>query len=243
MYEAGRLRGLPAADFRTFILGAYGAKAAKSDDGADIHGWKARLPVWVGAPDIESQVSARDVLNFANAVRRSPEYEDAHLRDGAMLAWGFSPEAREAAKRLRDRERLNLDFVRLQQIDIDSAGFRQHIVQKSPDYSGFMTFIHPLHVEVGVKSLGGRNFKFDAGDSAVMNPGAEIVNVQWDFNYDGKRFAADPGHLFKREGTGKKRRAVLTATHRFESAGTHRTACRVQDSLGGEGMAVVEVTV
>ena len=76
-----------------------------------------------------------------------------------------------------------------------------------------------------------------------MNSGAEIINVQWDFNYDGQRFAATPGYSFQRAGSGQNKKPVLQVTQKFSRTGKFRVACRVQDSRGGEAMwsGVVEV--
>ena len=81
---------------------------------------------------------------------------------------------------------------------------------------------------------------FDAGDSAVLNFGAEIVNVQWDFDHDGRRFAATPGYSFRRD---KNKKPELRVTHKFERTGAFRVACRLQDSRGGEGTWTGEVEV
>ena len=237
IYEAERLAEMPAAEFREFVLRAWGAtRIGTTDDGPDIHGWRNQLPVRVGAPGLDSQVKAPDVLAFANAIRRTTEYRQDHLRDGVMLAWGFAPDAAHVADRLREREAIDVNFVRLKQIRIGDAEFREHIVSRSTDradYSEFLTFVQPPVVDVGYRALGGRSVTFDAGDTAVVNPGAVIINVQWDFNYDGERFTATPGYSLRRR-KGKDVRPELRVTHKFKRAGTFRVACRVQDSRGGE---------
>ena len=239
IYEAERLSAMPAAEFREFVLRAWGAtRIGEAADGPDIHGWRNRLPVWVGAPGLDSQVGAPDVLAFANAIRRTTEYQQDHLRDGVMLAWGFAPDAAQVADRLRERETIDVNFVRLKQIRIGDAEFREHIVSRSTDradYSEFLTFVQPPVVNVGYRKLGGKNVTFDAGDTAVVNPGAKLINVQWDFDYDGRRFTATPGYSFRRS-KGKDKKPELRVTHKFNRAGTFQVACRVQDSRGGEGL-------
>ena len=135
--------------------------------------------------------------NFANAVRQTPQYQQANLRDGIMLAWGFGPDAVAAAEQLRVQGEVDVNFVRIGQVRIGDDGFREHIVRRSTDkadYSEFLTFIQPPVVDVGYRALGGQAVTFDAGDTAVVNPGAEIINVQWDFNYEDKiGFSATPG--------------------------------------------------
>ena len=239
IYEAERLSAMPAAQFRKFVLRAWGAtRSGEADDGPDIHGWRNQLPVWVGEPGLVSQATAADVRAFANAIRRTAQYQQANLRDGVMLAWGFGPDAEDVADRLRQREAIDVNFVRLKQIRIGDAEFREHIVGRSTDradYSEFLTFVQPPVVDVGYRKLGGKNVTFDAGDTAVVNPGAKLINVQWDFDYDGQRFTATPGYSFRRS-KGKDKKPELRVTHKFARAGTFRVACRVQDSRGGEGL-------
>ena len=235
IYEAQRLSQMPPDQFRDFVLRCYGGRqrSGESTDGP-IHGWRGRHPIWIGRPGLASQAATEDVLGFANAIRRTPEYQDANLRDGTMLAWGFSPQAREAAEQLRNLGELDVNFVQLSQIEIGSLDFRRHVMGQSTDkadYSEFLTFIQPPVVEVAYRANGGRAVTFDAGDSVVMNAGAEIINVQWDFNYDGQRFAATPGYSFTRD---KNKKPQLQGTHKFSRTGEVMVACRIQDSKGGE---------
>ena len=94
IYEAERLSAMPAEQFRDFVLRAYGAtRIGHPDDGPDIHGWRNQLPIWVGESALDSQASGADVQAFANAIRQTTQYQQANLRDGVMLAWGFGPDA------------------------------------------------------------------------------------------------------------------------------------------------------
>lgn len=243
IYEAERLSAMPPEQFRDFVLRAYGATRVENDSDADIHGWHNQLPIWVGAPALASQATAAEVLAFANAIRRTLQYQQANLRDGVMLAWGFGEDARQAAEELRRQEAVDVNFVRLAQFSIGDDGFREHIVSRSTDkadYSDFLTFVRPPVVSVGHRALGGNAVTFDAGDTAVVNSGAKLINVQWDFSYDGRRFSATPGYSFQR---GQNKQPQLVVTHKFAGPGLRRVACRVQDSRGGEGLWQGEVEV
>ena len=243
IYEAERLSAMPPEQFRDFVLRAYGATRVENDSDADIHGWHNQLPIWVGAPALASQATAAEVLAFANAIRRTLQYQQANLRDGVMLAWGFGEDARQAAEELRRQEAVDVNFVRLSQVRIGDDGFREHIVSRSTDkadYSDFLTFVRPPVVSVGHRALGGNAVTFDAGDTAVVNSGAKLINVQWDFSYDGRRFSATPGYSFQRD---RNKQPQLVVTHKFAGPGLHRVACRVQDSRGGEGLWQGEVEV
>lgn len=240
VYEADRLSRMPANQFREFVLRAFGA--VPDDEQAGIHGMKGAVPVWVGEPSQRAAVTAKEVEAFANAVRRSLRYRQDNLRDGIMLAWAFRPDATKAAEKLREMERVDLNFIRLEQIRIDSPRFREHVVALSTekaDYATLLTFVQPPKVEVGWKRLAPRTYVFDVSDTAVLNVGAKIVNVQWDFNY-GKRFTSTPGYSFIR---GANREPALQAQYEFPKVGRFRIACKVQDDLGGEGLWVGELDV
>lgn len=236
IYEADRLSQMPVLDFRHFVLNAYGASRIEDLSGV-IHGWRNQLPIWVGQPGLDDQATAEDVQAFANAVRRTEQYQQANLRNGEMLAWGFRPDAAEAADRLRQREAIDVNFIQLAQIRIGDDEFRRHVVRRSTDmadYSDFLTFIQPPVVDVGWRALGGRSVTFDAGGTAVVNPGAVLINIQWDFDYEGETFSATPGYSLQQDK--KTKRPLLKVTHKFPRTGTFHVACRVQDSRGGEGM-------
>ena len=233
IYEAKRLSETPPDQFRQFVLRAYGAVPDDSEPG--IHGHKGAIPVWVGEPSQKSQVTAEDVVNFANAVRKTVRYQQDNLRDGTMLAWAFRPDAVQAAQQLREQEATDLNFIRLDMVRIDSPKFREHVNVLSTDkadYSTFLTFVLPPRVEVGWKKLNGLTYRFDVSETIVLNSGGKIINVQWDFNYQGI-FTSTQGFSFIR--TAKKEPA-LQVDYTFPPTGRYHIACKVQDDVGGEGL-------
>lgn len=240
VYEARRLAEAPTEQFRGFVLRAFGAVVEEREE--DIHGYKGALPVWVGEPDQKRAVTAADVQTFANAIRKTLRYQQDNLRDGIMLAWAFRPDAQEASERLRRLEQTDLNFIRLDTIRIDSPRFREHVTALSTqnaDYQNFLTFIQPPKVEVGYKRIAPCIYMFDVSDTAMMNAGAKIINVQWDFDYDG-RFASTPGFSFVH---GSKAEPTAQAQCEFPEAGKRRIACKVQDDMGGEGLWIGEIEV
>lgn len=233
IYEAGRLSETPPDQFREFVLRAFGARPDESQPG--IHGTKGALPVWVGAPSQRTAVSAKNVEDFANAIRKTVRYRQDNLRDGIMLAWAFRPDAVKAAERLRELEQTDLNFIRLEQIRVDSPRFREHVAALSTDhadYESFLTFVQPPKVEVGWKRITMRTYKFDVSETVVLNVGARIINVQWDFDY-GQRFSSTPGYSFNRS---EKNEPALQTQYEFPKIGVFRIACKVQDDMGGEGL-------
>lgn len=247
VYEAEKLSAMPPEPFRDFVLACYDARIPSNEQA--IHGYKgarARVPVWVGSPGLTARVTAAEVNEFAQAIGGLDRYRgEEALRDGVMLAWGFAPDAVRVAEELREREALNLSFVRLEQVRIDSPSFRSHIASQSTergDYSEFLTFVQPPDVEFGYRRLKPRHYEFDAGDTEVLNVGAKIINVQWDFDYDGHTFRAARREWFRR-GKGRNPAPILDTQHTFSRSGRFTVACRVQDDKGGEGMHTAEVDV
>ena len=238
VYEAKRLSESPPEQFRAFVLRCFGARDEEQDAG--IHGYKGAIPVWVGEPDQSNAVTASDVQVFANAIRKTLRYKQDNLRDGFMLAWAFRPDATEAVERLRRLEQTDLNFIRLDMVRIDSPRFREHVAAlstKHADYENFLTFVQPPRVEVGFRRVAPLTYNFDMSETIVMNPGAKIINVQWDFDY-GKRFSSTPGYSFR---VRSKKEPALRAQYEFPSAGRRLIACRVQDDMGGEGLGIVEI--
>ena len=240
VYEARRLAEAPPEQFRGFVLRAFGAVAEEREQG--IHGYKGAIPVWVGEPDQKKAVTAQNVQDFANAMRKTLRYKQDNLRDGIMLAWAFRPDATEAAERLRRLEQTDLNFIRLDMIRIDSPRFREHVTALSTDhadYENFLTFVQPPRVEVGYKRIAARTYKFDVSETVIMNAGAKIINVQWDFDY-GKRFSSAAGYSFVRS---SKKEPELQVQYEFPTTGKRRIACKVQDDMGGEGLWTAEIEV
>ena len=240
VYEAQRLSKAPPEQFRAFVLRCFGARDETQDEG--IHGYKIAIPVWVGDPNQRNAATAEDVQAFANAIRRTLRYRQDNLRDGFMLAWAFRPDAADAAERLRRLENTDLNFVRLDMVRIDSPRFREEVTALSTghaDYQNFLTFVQPPRVELGFRRIASRTYRLDVSESIVMNPGAKIINVQWDFDY-GERFSSTLGYSFVR---GSKKGPELQAQFEFPAVGKRRIACKVQDDIGGEGLRTVAINV
>jgi site-specific DNA-methyltransferase (adenine-specific) len=238
VYEARRLSQMPEREFRAFIVRCFGATPNTDPNEPHIHGYKGSVPVWVCPPDARYEVRHTDVVAFANAVRHSIRYKQSDLRDGVMLGWAFTPEAREAAEQLRQRAGVDVNFIRLELIRIDSPRFREHVAKLSTnhaDYENFLTFIQPPRVEVGYERLAPLTYRFDVSDTVVVNPNAKMINVQWDFDYDGRQFRSTQGYALSK--------ASEPVVYKFPRAGKFTIACKVQDDKGGEGMWVGEVEV
>ena len=234
IYEAPKLTKFKAAEFREFVVRAFGGKPEGVS--AAIHGVRYGVPLFVGEPARSSRVGKEEVGRFAKAV-----YEERRANHGVMLAWNFGPEARRAAEILAARENKRIDFVRLNLVRLEADEFREHVVSKHKDYGALLSFIQPPEVRVAVRRMGRLRYEFDVSESVSLNKNGAIANVQWDFDYREGRFTSTQGYAFLRDkGTG---RPVLVVEHEFPEAGKHTIACSVQDDQGGERTVAQTVEV
>jgi len=233
VYEIPRLENLSIAEFREFVVKAFGGKPENVSP--HIHGSRAGVPLYVGEPSRRTKITKDDVVNFSKAI-----FKDRKTNFGTMLAWNFGPDAKRAAEILAARENKRIDFVRLSLIRLESDEFREHIVIKHKDYGGLLSFVQPPDVIVRYERIGKLKYRFDVSESVSLNKDGMIANVQWDFNYRGK-FSSTEGYSFLRDKvTG---RPVLVVEYEFPKVGKYEIACSVQDDRGGEKTVVLELEV
>ena len=125
------------------------------------------------------------------------------------------------------KHKTDLNFIRMNMIRIDSLRFREHVTALSThnaDYENFLTFVQPPKVEVGHKRIGTRIYVFDVSETAILNAGAKIINVQWDFDYD-KRFSSTPGYSFVHR---SNKEPELQAQYEFQTSVSSTIECRIE---------------
>lgn len=233
VYEVDRLTELDDTTFREFVVRAYAGRLATGRP--EIHGYKGSEPLFVGAALQEQAIGVDEVGAFAKAVlQRGGEGEAA----GTMLAWAFTREAQIAAERLLAERRANIRFVRLKLVTLESPEFKAHVVERSPQYEHLLTFVLPPAVRFAAERIGARRYRFDASESQSLNAGGSLINVQWDFDY-GHYFTSSRGFEFAR----KKDALAMDAEYTFGREGTFKIACRMQDDVGGQATAIVELAV
>lgn len=111
------------------------------------HGMKGAIPVWVGEPDQMKAVTAQNVRRPKNAAVQSSRRDHARL--------GLPPR-RYGGGGATAPEQTDLNFIRLEQIRIDSPRFCKHVsalTTDHADYENFLTFVQPSRVEVGYKRI------------------------------------------------------------------------------------------
>lgn len=233
IYEVPELVNMNNETFRNFILSAYNARLASSE--GLIHGYKQTTPIFVGKPSQEVPITENEVIEFAkDIVKRKGHHQ------GTMIAWGFTIGARNAAQQLAAQHAIAIDFVKLQLIPIESNEFKEHITSKHPEYKNFLKFIVPPQVRISTQRVDDLEYEFDVSESVSLNPSGRIINVQWDFSYNGERFISTPGYSFLGMENNKP---VLKVNYEFNSAGKKMIACKVQDDEGGEKIEILELEV
>ncbi len=140
---------------------------------------------------------------------------------------------------LEDEKGMSVEFVKISFVPIESEEFRKHITSKHKEYSDLLVFILPPEVRVKFKRTAPLAYEFDISESTSLNIGGKIMNVQWDFDYDGK-FVSTQGYSFIRS---DKNLPKLSVAYTFPTAGTKKIACKVQDDKGGEHTEMIEFEV
>jgi hypothetical protein len=225
IYEAPRLESYTAAQFREFVVKAFGGRPEGVSPA--IHGVRYGIPLYVGEPSRDSRITKEDVARFARTV-----YEERRANHGVMLAWNFGPDARKAAEILAARENKRIDFVRLSLVRLEADEFREHVVSKHPDYGPLLSFIQPPEVRVAARRVKALTYEFDVSESVSLNKDGAIANVQWDFDYKAGKFTSTQGYTFLHDK--KTGRPALIVEYAFPKAGAYTVACSVQDDQGGE---------
>lgn len=233
VYEVPKLVELSNESFRNFVISAFNGRHS-TEEGL-IHGYKNGVPIFVGSSSQDDTITKSDVVAFAKEILTK---KNKHT--GTMIAWAFAPSAQEAAHKLAAAHTASIDFVKLELLPLESDLFREHITSKHPEYRNLLKFILPPEVRISVKQIGSREYEFDVSESVSLNPSGKIVNVQWDFNYDGKRFISTRGYSFIGMQNNKP---ILKISYTFDSYGKRLIGCKVQDDEGGEKVHIFELNV
>jgi DNA modification methylase len=233
VYEVPELIKMKEETFRNFIISAYNGRLTSSE--GLIHGYKQAVPLFVGSPSQDDPITESEVVKFAkDIVKRRGHHQ------GIMIAWGFTLGARNVAKQLEMQHAVAIDFVKLQLVPIESNEFKAHVTSKHPEYKNLLKFILPPQVRISTKRIANLEYEFDVSESVSLNQSGKIVNVQWDFSYNGERFISTPGYSFLGM---ENYKPVLKINYKFSSAEKKKIACKVQDDEGGEKIEVMELEI
>jgi DNA modification methylase len=221
IYDISHLRQETPEGFRSFVIAAFGGRL--SDVPGPIHGYRGNEPLHVGSADPDSPLDGPELADFAKEVLATRDVERA-----TVLAWGFTPVARELSERLARRQ-VRVRLVRLNLVPIETPEFREHVSTKGPSYEHLLSFVLPPIVSLRIESIGSRKHRFDASATVPANPNARIVSAQWDFDYSGVFSSTDGFELGR-----KRNEPLLVVEYTFPRRADYQIAVRVQDDLGGE---------
>ena len=221
-YDADKLQDVSDEEFRDFIVRAYGGRPTSNEYTS---GSKNGIPLLVGDKNRRNQITKKEVLEFARYIQGNYELN----KTGTILAWGFSDSAIKAQEALANIG-AEIDFVKIKTVRIGSYEFIEDVVTKNKEYKNAFRFVFPPEVVLHITKEGGE-FSFDFSDSVSLNNG-KIINIQADFDFDGK-FAPSEGYIFNPN--------TMVLKHRLNSIGKKKIAFKVEDDQGGEKLVVKEV--
>ena len=221
-YDADKLQDVSDEEFRDFIVRAYGGRPTSNEYTS---GSKNGIPLLVGDKNRRNQITKKEVLEFARYIQGNYELN----KTGTILAWGFSDSAIKAQEALANIG-AEIDFVKIKTVRIGSYEFIEDVVTKNKEYKNVFRFVFPPEVVLHITKESGE-FSFDFSDSVSLNNG-KIINIQADFDFDGK-FVPSEGYIFNPN--------TMVLKHRLNSIGKKKIAFRIEDDQGGEKLIVKEV--
>lgn len=243
-YPIEKFAGMSQQEFSDFVLGLYEA-VAFTGQSKWIHGLaNGKLVISVGSPDPTQRVGMEQVKGVVEESLRQYEKQLAAGEEKIIqiIGWSFDPAVEiwkgQAITMLNKKGlKLQIDLVSL-----SSEAFRQKIFRHIGESNLDLKFnrLNQLLSFTGKPYAGtirteqkGLTVKFTLEGARPVGTG-RLINCQWDFSYDGQRFASKQ-YALNREKQGEGDfEAILTIEHTFPAAGTYNIAARVQDNLDGE---------
>lgn len=253
-YPQDKFRGISHDEFVKFILGLFAAMPFTSQ-AQWIHGLannKIILSIGPGDPNKRVTLAQVDGAVKDTVKQYSRQFAEGEDKILQIIGWSFDPQC-EGWKR-KAAETLNKKNVKLQidLISLSSEGFRQKIFRNVGESNLDLKFnrLNQLLSFTGSPYAGKIIFtgqdklkvSFSLEGARGIGPGAKLINCQWDFSYDGNRFASREYSL-NRDGKNGDFTAVLNIEHTFPRAGEYRIAARIQDNLDGQSTVTAHIQV
>ena len=254
-YPQDKFAGIPQDQFVKFILTLYGASVF-TGDAKHLHGLaNNKLVLSVGPGDPKDRVPLSQVDGALKETLRqfSKQLTEGQEKVLQVIGWSFDPQIegwKGKAVRALNEKGLKLQ---IELIALSAENFRQRVFRnvgesnldlKFNRLSQLLAFTGaPYAGTIGIKSQAGGKVKFALQGARAVGAGAKLINCQWDFNYDGQRFADREYALMRSKVGSGDFEAVLEAEYTFARDGNYTIAARVQDNLDGQATAVAKVTV
>lgn len=253
-YPIDKFKGISQEEFTKFVLDLYQASAF-TGQAKYIHGLaNGKLVLSVGSGDPDAKVSVEQVKGFVEEALRQYQTQLGQGEEKILqiIGWGFEPSV-EAWKG-QTINALNKQKIKLQieLVSLSSESFRQRIFRQIGERNIDLKFNRlnqllsftssPYAGAIQIVKQDGLKFAFKLDGAKAVGTG-RLINCQWDFSYDGSRFASRE-YALNREKKGQGDfEAVFAVEHSFEKNGTYTVAARVQDNLDGEATVVSRFTV
>ncbi len=252
-YPVEKFAGMSQQEFSHFVLGLYEA-VAFTGQSKWIHGLaNGKLVISVGSADPTQRVGMEQVKGVVEESLRQYEKQLAEGEEKIIqiIGWSFDPAVEiwkgQAITMLNKKGlKLQIDLVSL-----SSEAFRQkifrHIGESNLDLkfnrlNQLLSFTSKPYAGTFRTEQKGLTLKFTLEGARPVGTG-RLINCQWDFSYDGQRFASKE-YALNREKRGEGDfEAILTIEHTFPAAGTYNIAARVQDNLDGEATVAATLKI
>ncbi|MBP9763540.1 MAG: site-specific DNA-methyltransferase [Candidatus Pacebacteria bacterium] len=254
-YPVDKFEGMEQNEFINFIIDLYEANSftGKSEN---IHGLaNGKIILHIGPSNPSARVQADEVKLFLEEVVKQyiTQLTRGEEKILQVIGWSFDPKVKEwksqAVRALNQKGiKITIDLVAL-----SSEQFRQNIFREVGDkninlkfnrLNQLLTFAgKPTAGEMIVKKRDGLTFTFDLVGAQAIGAGGRLINCQWDFDYQDKRFS-DKKYALNREKQGSGTyNAVTTVGHTFGGDGEYLLAVRVQDNQDGEAVLASKLTI
>lgn len=254
-YPQDKFAGIPQPEFTKFILTLYGAQVF-TGDAKYIHGLaNTKLVLSIGPGDPKDRVGLSQVEGVLKETLRqyAKQLGEGEERIIQVIGWSFDPGIDgwkgKAIKTLNDKGvKIQIDLVSL-----SSESFRQKVFRNVGESNIDLKFNRlnqllsftgaPYAGVLGIASQGTDGVKFVLSGARALGAGGKLINCQWDFDYDGARFANRTYALNRNKVGSGDFEAVLEAQYQFPHDGIYTVAARVQDNLDGQAAATASVEV
>lgn len=253
-YPMEKFRGIGHDEFVKFILALYGAMPITTQT-QFIHGTaNNKLVLSVGPGNPEERVGLEQVEGAVKEALRQykTQFSDGEEKILQIFGWSFDPAVdgwrRKTIKVLNERK----VPLQIELVSLASEGFRQKIFRNVGESNIDLKFNRlnqllsftgaPFAGQIAARRQSGLTVTFVLEGARAMGAGGKLINCQWDFNYDGQRFAQRE-YALNRTGSNGNFDAVLEAEYTFPQAGEYTVAARVQDNLDGQATAVARIKV
>lgn len=257
-YPLEKFKGISHEEFSKFVLNLYQASVFTGKS-KYIHGLaNHKLVISVGSGDPDEKVSLQHVKGLVEEVLRQyqTQFGNGEEKILQIIGWGFDPEIEIwKGQAITALNKQNIK-IQIELVSLSSESFRQKIFRNigesnidlkfnrlnqllsftASPYAGKITIVETA---VGKDK---KAFLFKLEGAKAIGTG-KLINCQWDFSYDGNRFASRE-YALNHEKTGQGEFvARFEVAHTFEKTGVYIIAAKVQDNLDGEAITTSKFTL